>query len=159
MTERTRGGGWAFSAGAAAVMWLAACAGTGETPAPTAAPKSGGAEKFVGDARLGEELQQLCPVRAISDFSDNSRDTVVISMNKDSYLIEMRRSCYPLRDAMGIGLPFGATCLRPGDQLIVTEERVSGSPAAPMGTDQCTINRIFRWTPAEPVVTPKAKAS
>jgi hypothetical protein len=137
---------------------LAGCAGTGETPATTAAPKSGGAEKFVGDARLGEELQQLCPVLAITDFSDNSRDTVVISLNKESFLIETRRTCYPLRDAMGIGVPPGATCLRPGDQLLVTDAGPGGQ-STPLGTDRCTINRIFRWTPAQRVETPKAKAS
>ena len=158
MTERRRGGGWVLSASAAAMMWLAACAGTGETPAPTAAPKTGGAEKFVGDARLGEELQQLCPVLAITDFSENSRDTVVISMNKESFLIETRRTCYPLRDAMGIGVPPGASCLRPGDQLLVTDAGPTGQ-GTPLGTDRCTINRIFRWTPTQRVETPKAKAS
>ena len=159
MTERIRRVGGVLSACAASMIWLSACAGTGEDLNPTAAPKSGGAEKFVGDPRLGEELQQLCPVRAISDFSENGRDTLVISMNKDSYLIETRRTCYALRDAMGIGVSPGATCLRPGDQLLVTDATTPGGPATPMGTDRCTINRIFRWTPAEPAVTPKAKAS
>ena len=140
-------------------LWLTACAGTDEATAPSAAPKSGGADNFIGDARLGEQLQQICPVRAISDFSENGRDTLVISMNKESFLIETRRTCYALRDAMGIGLPFGATCLRPGDQLVVTDATSPGGPSTPMGTDRCTINRIFRWTPAEPVETPKAKAS
>lgn len=158
MTKRTRSLGWVLSASAAALVWLAACAGTGEAPDPTPAPKSGGADKFVGDARLGEELQQLCPVLAITDFSDNNRETVVISMNKENFLIEMRRTCYPLRDAMGIGVPLGATCLRPGDQLLVTDARPGGS-STPLGTDRCTINRIFRWTPAEPAATSKPKGA
>ncbi len=159
MTDRKRDSFRILSACAAAVFWLSACAGTGEAPATNGNPKSGGADRFIGDAQLGEELQQICPMRAITGFSENTTDTVVIGMGKDSFLIEMQRSCYALRDAIGIGLPSGATCLRPGDRLIVTEERMPGGPAGAMGTDRCSVNRIFRWTPAKPIVTPAKTGS
>ena len=159
MTKRTKNCSWVLSASAAAVVSLAACAGTGDAPGATAAPKSGGADKFMGDARLGEELQQICPVRAISGFSENSSDTVVISMNKESYLIEMRRACYALRDAMGVVPTSDSTCLRSGDRLLVTDSIMPGGSSQQMGTDRCVINRIFRWTPTEPVATPKAKGA
>ena len=159
MTKRTRSLAQVLSASAASLVWLAACAGTGEAPGATAAPKSGGADKFVGDARLGEEVQQICPARAMSGFSENSDDTVVISMGKESYLVEMRRGCYALRGAMGMAPASSSTCLRSGDRLLVTDAVMPTGSSTPMGAGQCNINRIFRWTPAQRVATPKAKGA
>lgn len=155
MTARTTSPSCVLSASVAALMWLAACAGAGEAPGQADAPRVDGVAKFAGDPRLGEEVSQVCPARTMSGFSQNTDDTVVIEMGKDSYLVEMRRGCYALRGAMGIAPTSISTCLRSGDQILVTDAVMPTGSSQPMGSGRCSINRIFHWTPIKPVTKPK----
>lgn len=101
---------------------------------------------FEGDPRLGEKVEQACFVRQLEGFTDNTRDTVVLSFgaNKD-YLVTINNICQSLRHARSIAPLRSMSCLREGSELLVSESAFGLGPNNGIGDDRCRVDSIYRW--------------
>lgn len=125
---------------ATASVLLAACAS--QVPAD-AKPK--GVAQFAGDARLGEEVRNVCFTSTISGFHDATDDTVVISKGSKDYLIEVHGSCFNLDHAQQIAVDSTTNCLGKGDHLI-TSDSISGfHDDTGFGVQRCMIKSVHKW--------------
>lgn len=125
---------------ATASVLLAACAS--QAPAD---PRPKGVAQFAGDARLGDEVRNVCFTSTISGFHDATDDTVVISKGRDDYLIEVFGSCFNLDRAHQIAVDTRTSCLGKGDHLI-TSDSISGfHDDTGFGVQRCAIKSVHKW--------------
>ena len=118
---------------------IAACAT--QAPADT---KPKGVAQFAGDARLGEEVNNVCFASTIDGFHDATDDTVVLSKGRDDYLIETFGGCFNLDQAQRLGVDSTTGCLGKRDHII-TSDSISGHSDTGFGVQRCTIKAIYKW--------------
>lgn len=122
----------------AAASLLTACAA-----APDNKPR--GIAAFEGDPRLGEQTNRICFSDNIDGFSNNSRDSVVLSSGTKDYLVTTSGTCRTLQYAQRIALDDGGgSCLSSNDILIVSEDLFAGDNTG-IGPDRCFIDEIYLW--------------
>lgn len=122
-------------------LTLAACAST-----ENAEPRIKGAAQFADDPRLGERVDKICNTRSVNGFSEETRDTVVVSVGASKeYLIETYGGCQNLRDAGSIALDASGSCLRRSDNLIVSQSTFRMNDNIGPGPDRCAIKAIYKW--------------
>jgi len=122
----------------AAAGLFAACATTNSDT-----PK--GAAKFAEDPRLGEKVDRICFKRSIDGFSQNDRDTVVVTARaNDTYLIEVRGGCQNLRHAQSLAIDSALSCVDRFDSLIVSTSAFSLNDNH-SGPERCFIKSIYEW--------------
>ena len=125
----------------AATSILNACA-----TSTVSAQQERGIAAFADDVRLGEEVNKICFNRNIDGFSNNTRDTVVLSAgpSKD-YIVEVRGICPNLRYAQSIGIDTSQSCVTRGDYLVVSESAFPSGTSSAMSPDRCLIDKIYKW--------------
>ncbi|MGV6801713.1 MAG: DUF6491 family protein [bacterium] len=121
---------------------LTAC----ETTGVNAAANADTAKDEV-DPRIGEKVDRICFARNIDGFSNNTKNSVVLSSgpNKDYYV--ETRSCFNMKKAMSINLDsrYGS-CLGRGDYIIVRDSVFPRSSAdKPFDSQRCVIKAIYKW--------------
>ena len=109
-----------------------------------------GAARFADVARLGEKVDEICFSRSIDGFGETTRRTVVLTRGvRDDYLVEVFGGCFDLEGAQSIGVDSTGSCLRRGDNLIVSNSPFSlgYSAAQRQGADirTCRVNAIYKW--------------
>jgi hypothetical protein len=125
---------------AACSVLLTACAS--QAPAD-AKPK--GVAQFAGDARLGEEVKNVCFPSMISGFHDATDDTVVISKGRDDYLIEVYGNCFNLDQAQQLAVDSTTSCLSKGDHIITSDSIAGFHDDTGFGVQRCTIKSVHKW--------------
>lgn len=101
---------------------------------------------FDSDPRLGERVESACFTRQIDGFSQNTRDTVVLSFGvNDDYLVTINNICPSLRNARSIAPIRTTSCLREGSELIVSESSFSLGRNNGISNNRCRIDNIYRW--------------
>lgn len=111
-----------------------------------------GIAKYEGDPRLGEEVDKICFTRNIDGFTGATKDTIILESVNKEYIVEVERNCYNLRNAMGVTLDTGLSCLSKFDHIVVYDTLVGG-PAAGPGPDRCAIKSINKWDGKAKAVT------
>lgn len=123
------------------VLALAACASSdGE-------PRIRGAAQFADDPRLGEQVNKICFTSRFDGFSETTKDTAVIEVGRNHYLVETFGGCFNLDDALSIGLGNRTGCLHRGDRLYVSESVFPTRGFGSNGLERCTINSMYKWDP------------
>ena len=125
---------------ATASVLLAACAS--QAPAD-AKPK--GVAQFAGDARLGEEVRNVCFTSTISGFHDATDDTVVISKGSNDYLIEVHGSCFNLDHAQQLAVDSTTGCLSKGDYIITSDSIAGFHDDTGFGGQRCMVKSVHEW--------------
>ncbi|WP_371395531.1 DUF6491 family protein [Fretibacter rubidus] len=122
-----------------ATFLLASCA-------TTASDEPRGIAAFEGDARLGQQVDKICFERNIDGFSNNTKDTVVLSTGPSrDYIVSVRGICSNLPFAQSIGLSPRTSCLRENDFIIVSESAFTLNDRSGIGPDRCYIDEIYEW--------------
>ncbi|WP_017931424.1 DUF6491 family protein [Robiginitomaculum antarcticum] len=104
-----------------------------------------GVAAYDGDPRLGEKTDKICFSGNIDGFSNNGRDSVVLSAGNKDYLVTTSGTCPSLRYAQRIGLDDGGgSCLSSNDILIISENTFAGGNTG-IGPDRCFIDEIYEW--------------
>ncbi len=125
-----------------AAATLGACAST----ATENGARTDGIAAYNGDPRLGEKVKSICFNRSIDGFSENTKNTVVLSKGvSDDYMVEVGGVCSKLDYAQSIGIDSTLTCVRPGDYLIVSDSAFSLNDQSGIGPDRCIIKDIRKW--------------
>ena len=122
----------------AGVGVLAGCASSGTTASDRIA-------EILADPRVGEPVDKVCFARSIDGFSENARDSVVLSRGVNSDFLVLMKGCPRLRDAQSIGLTSRGSCLRQSDQLIVSDSAFSLGGQTPSGPDRCWVDALYEW--------------
>ncbi|MGJ8561341.1 MAG: DUF6491 family protein [Litorimonas sp.] len=105
-----------------------------------------GAAQFADDARLGEEVNNVCFSGSIDGFGETTRNTVVLTRGvSDRYLVEVLGGCQNLEFALGIGVDSRSSCLSRGDKLILSDSPFVNNDRTGLGLQRCTISKIFKW--------------
>lgn len=127
---------------AVACLALTACASAADST-----PKPKGAEKYKDDPRLGEQVDKVCFASNIDSFGDNTRDTFTVREGFDHYLIEVFGSCVPLQHAMTIRMLPKTSCLRKGDNVVVSDTLLGGAAEGAFTSQRCMVDKIYKWDP------------
>ncbi|MGA1341792.1 MAG: DUF6491 family protein [Hyphomonas sp.] len=101
-----------------------------------------GIEKYAGDPRLGDAVDQICFASTIDGFSMNGRETVLLHEGRDRYMVEVAAGCLDLEFAETIALASTLSCLSRGDALIIRHASGGG-----LGPQRCLIREIRKWNP------------
>lgn len=97
------------------------------------------------DARLGEKVNRICFARQIDGFRAATKNTVIVESGlRKEFIIETFGGCSNLRDAQGISLPTGFSCLSDKDSIIV-HDSVFKTETTPFSNQRCSIKSIHRW--------------
>jgi len=119
---------------------IAACAT--QAPADT---KPKGVAQFAGDARLGEEVKNVCFTSTISGFHDATRDTVVLSKGSKDYLVEVYGNCFNLDQAQQLAVDSTTSCLGKGDHIITSDSIAGFRDDTGFGVQRCMVKSIHEW--------------
>ncbi len=133
----------AIVATCASTLFIAAACSTAATEAAANKPV---------DPRQGAEVKNVCFTSQIRDWSENDRNSVIVSVgNKKEYKLDLIGGCDPGDAFTSIGLISrfgGGSCLTSGDQL-VTDTRYANN--------LCQIQRMYEWNKdAKPAETASA---
>lgn len=105
-----------------------------------------GVAQFENDARLGEEVNRICFQSTIDNFSDATRDTVVLDAGVSrQYLVEVFGVCPDLKHAQSIGIASRTSCLTSSDALLVSDSAFGLNDGTGIGPRRCTIRSIYEW--------------
>lgn len=118
---------------------LAACATTPDD-------RVRGVAQFEDDPRLGEEVDRICFQSTIDNFSNPTRDTVILEAGVSrQYLVEVFGVCPDLKFAQSIGIAARTSCLTRSDALLVSDSAFGLNDGSGIGPRRCTIRSIYDW--------------
>jgi len=126
-------------AAAALFIPLAACATGGDTP------RADSFADLAEDPRLGEELNRACFASSVRNFSNNTRDSVVLEASRNrQFVVEVFGTCQNLKFAQTVGLHTATGCVTKGDRLLVGTS-AGGFRSTGRGSQRCTIKSLYEW--------------
>lgn len=117
----------------------------------TSTPTADGEKPLTGiatmkdDIRLGEQVERICFASQIDGFRAATKNTVIVESGlRKEFILEMNRGCNNLRNAQGIGLDTGFSCLSDMDRVLVYDSAFA-TQTTPFSTERCSIKSIHRW--------------
>lgn len=105
-----------------------------------------GVAQFEDDPRLGKEADRICFQSTIDNFSNPTRDTVILEAGVSrQYLVEVFGVCPDLKFAQSIAIAARTSCLTSGDALLVSDSAFGLNDGSGIGPRRCTIRSIYEW--------------
>lgn len=121
---------------------LAGCASTDEDREPRER------NPYIGDARLGEEIDRICFGSQIDGFGETTDYTVIVEARvNDYYLIETSNYCQDLDFAQSIAFDRATSCLTRGDAILAFDTVFPHADRPGIGPNRCLIRHIYEWDP------------